>query len=190
MLERMSGPLCDAVLEQSGSGDTLTHLAASNLLLVPLDRRGEWYRYHHLFRDMLLAQLRRSEPDLVPVLYRRAAAWHERSAIPAEAMEYWMKAGQVDAAARLSGVLLLPAYQQGRAATAERWLGWLDDHGNMEKYPAVAVLAALIASRDREASCCRTMGQGRRARHGHGQPAGRKRHDRAVARAAARAPVP
>ena len=86
VLERMSGPLCDAVLKQSGSGDTLTHLAASNLLLVPLDRRGEWYRYHHLFRDMLLAQLRRSEPDLVPVLYRRAAAWHERSAIPAGAL--------------------------------------------------------------------------------------------------------
>jgi len=146
VLERMSGPLCDAVLEQPGSGDTLTHLAASNLLLVPLDRRGEWYRYHHLFRDMLLAQLRRSEPDLVPVLYRRAAAWHERSAIPAEALEYWMKAGQVDAAARLSGVLLFPAYQQGRAATAERWLGWLDDHGNMEKYPAVAILAALVAT--------------------------------------------
>ena len=146
VLERMSGPLCDAVLKQSGSGETLTHLAASNLLLVPLDRRGEWYRYHHLFRDMLLAQLRRSEPDLVPVLYRRAAAWHEQSAIPAGALEYWMKAGQVDAAARLSGVLLFPTYQQGRAATAERWLGWLDDHGNMEKYPAVTVLAGLIAT--------------------------------------------
>ena len=145
MLERMSGPLCDAVLEQPGSGDTLTHLAASNLLLVPLDRRGEWYRYHHLFRDMLLAQLHRSEPDLVPVLYRRAAEWHERSAIPAGALEYWMKAGQVDAAARLAGVLLFPTYQQGRPATAERWLGWLEDHGDMENYPAIAVLAALHA---------------------------------------------
>ena len=48
----MSGPLCEAVLEQSGSAVTLTELARSNMLLVPLDRRGEWYRYHHLFRDI------------------------------------------------------------------------------------------------------------------------------------------
>src|SRR5215472_16183436 len=55
VLERMSGPLCDAVLERPGSAATLAALARSNMLLVPLDRRGEWYRYHHLFRDMLLA---------------------------------------------------------------------------------------------------------------------------------------
>jgi LuxR family maltose regulon positive regulatory protein len=54
----------------------LADLAASNLLLVLLDRRGQWYRYHHLFRDMLLAELERLEPDLVSVLRRRAAGWH------------------------------------------------------------------------------------------------------------------
>src|SRR6202012_5421060 len=53
-LELMSGPLCDSVLERSGSAGTLAHLARSNGLLVPLDRRGQWYRYHHLFRDILL----------------------------------------------------------------------------------------------------------------------------------------
>jgi LuxR family transcriptional regulator, maltose regulon positive regulatory protein len=57
VLERMCGPLCDAVLEQSGSTGVLAELAGSNLLLVPLDRHGDWYRYHHLFRDMLLAEL-------------------------------------------------------------------------------------------------------------------------------------
>src|SRR5215469_13494823 len=62
-LERMCGPLCDAVLGTSGSATALADLAESNLLLVPLDRRGEGYRYHHLFRDMLVAQLRRQEPD-------------------------------------------------------------------------------------------------------------------------------
>jgi LuxR family transcriptional regulator, maltose regulon positive regulatory protein len=73
MLERMCGPLCDRVLELPGSGATLADLARSNLLLVPLDRRGQWYRYHHLFRDMLLAELERQEPGLIPVLRRRAA---------------------------------------------------------------------------------------------------------------------
>jgi ATP/maltotriose-dependent transcriptional regulator MalT len=60
VLERMSGSLCEAVLDLPGSGATLADLARSNLLLVPLDRREEWYRYHHLFRDTLLAELRRA----------------------------------------------------------------------------------------------------------------------------------
>jgi LuxR family maltose regulon positive regulatory protein len=57
VLERMSGPLCEAVLDLPGSAATLADLAGSNLLLVPLDHRGEWHRYHHLFRDMLQAEL-------------------------------------------------------------------------------------------------------------------------------------
>ena len=75
VLERMCGPLCEAVLEAAGSAAVLADLAEANLLLVPLDRRGEWYRYHHLFRDMLLAELHRLEPALMPVLRRRAAGW-------------------------------------------------------------------------------------------------------------------
>ena len=82
VLERMGGPLCDAVLEMSGSAAVLEELAGSNLLLVPLDRRGEWYRYHHLFRDMLLAELHRLEPGLIPVLRRRAAAGAWTTACP------------------------------------------------------------------------------------------------------------
>ncbi len=75
VLERMSGSLCEAVLEVPGSAATLAELARSNLLLVPVDRRGQWYRYHHLFRDMLLGELRRQGPGLIPVLHRRAAEW-------------------------------------------------------------------------------------------------------------------
>src|SRR5262249_51468685 len=67
VLERICGPLCEAVLEQPGSAAVLADLARSNLLLVPLDRQGEWYRYHHLFRDMLLAELARQQPGLAPV---------------------------------------------------------------------------------------------------------------------------
>jgi LuxR family maltose regulon positive regulatory protein len=70
VLERMSGPLCEAVLERPGSGVALAGLARSNMLLVPLDRRGQWYRYHHLFRDMLLAELERLEPGMMAVLSR------------------------------------------------------------------------------------------------------------------------
>ena len=146
VLERMCGPLCDAVLEMSGSAGVLADLEQSNLLLVPLDRRGEWYRYHHLFRDMLLAELHRLEPDLIPALHRRAAQWHEHHREPAEALEYWMKAGQADSAARLVGTLAFPAYQQGRVATSERWFRWLEDRGPTANQPAAAVLAAMISA--------------------------------------------
>jgi LuxR family maltose regulon positive regulatory protein len=146
VLERMCGPLCDAVLETDGSAGVLARLERSNLLLVPLDRRGQWYRYHHLFRDMLLAELQRFEPGLVPVLHRRAARWYERNGEPVEALGHWMKAGEADAAGRLVGALAFAAYQQGRVATAERWFGWLKDHGAAANQPAAAVLAAMISA--------------------------------------------
>ena len=101
MLEQMSGPLCEAVLELPGAAAVLAELARSNLLLVPLDRRGVWYRYHHLFRDVLLAELERAEPGLLPALRRRAAAWCLANGRPADALEYSIAAGDVDAVAQL-----------------------------------------------------------------------------------------
>src|SRR5215471_11464866 len=121
-------------------------LARSNLLLVPLDRQGEWYRYHHLFRDMLLAELRRGESGLIAALHRRAAQWHEANGAPGEALEYSMRAGDAATASRLVGGLVVPTYQGGRVATAERWFGWLEDRGALENQPAVAVLAAVFSA--------------------------------------------
>jgi LuxR family maltose regulon positive regulatory protein len=146
VLERMCGPLCDAVLELSGSTATLDDLARSNLLLVPLDQRGQWYRYHHLFRDMLLAELHRREPGLMPVLRRRAARWCLDNGMPEEALEYSMAAGDVEGPARLIGQLTVPAYRQGRVTTIERWLGWLEDHGGIGGHPMTAVLASLFSA--------------------------------------------
>ncbi len=146
VLERMCGPLCEAVLHMGGSASILADLAGSNVLLVPLDRRGEWYRYHHLFRDMLLAELHRWEPALMPVLRSRAAGWCLRNGWPEEALEYSMAAGDVDGAARLAGQLVVPAYRQGRVTTIQRWFRWLEDRGGITGYPMVAVLASLFAA--------------------------------------------
>jgi LuxR family maltose regulon positive regulatory protein len=145
VLERMTGPLCDAVLEQPGSGAILAHLAGSNLLLVPLDRRGEWYRYHHLFRDMLLAELRRVEPGLVPVLRRRAAAWCLRNGQAEEALEYSIAAGDVDMVAGLFEELGEVTWFQGRARTVERWMRWLEDQNAIQGRPLAMVSAGLFA---------------------------------------------
>ena len=146
VLERMSGPFCDAVLELTGSAATLDDLARSNLLLVPLDRRGQWYRYHHLFRDMLLAELERLEADLVPVLRRRAVGWCLRNELPEEALEYSIAAGDVDTVARLVQSQWLPTDRQGRFATLQRWFRWLDERGGIAGHPMVAVWAALLAA--------------------------------------------
>jgi LuxR family transcriptional regulator, maltose regulon positive regulatory protein len=81
VLSRLSGPLCDAVLDTTGSAEVLRSLEQSNLLLTALDRRREWYRYHHLFRELLRAELDRSDAALVPELHRRAATWSDANEI-------------------------------------------------------------------------------------------------------------
>ena len=78
ILDRLSGPLCDAVTGQDGGKAMLEALDRGNLFLVPLDDRRQWYRYHHLFADVLRARLLDEQPDLVPDLHRRASAWYEQ----------------------------------------------------------------------------------------------------------------
>jgi LuxR family maltose regulon positive regulatory protein len=146
VLERMCGPLCEAVLELPGSAAALEGLARSNLLLVPLDRHGWWYRYHHLFRDMLLAELQRREAGLMPALRQHAAGWCLQNGLPEEALEYSIAAGDLDTAARLVAGLGVPAYRQGRVTTVQRWFRWLDEQGGIEAYPLLAVFASLLAA--------------------------------------------
>jgi LuxR family maltose regulon positive regulatory protein len=136
--------MCDAVLDLPRSAATLAELARSNLLLVPLDRRGQWYRYHHLFRDMLLAELERQEPGMIMELRRRAARWCRDNDLPEEALEYSMAGADVDTAAALVEKLAVPARRQGRVTTLRRWFQWLDDRGGIEAHPMVTALAALI----------------------------------------------
>jgi LuxR family maltose regulon positive regulatory protein len=145
VLERLSGSLCDAVLNMPGSAAVLAGLARSNLLLVPLDRRGEWYRYHHLFRDLLQAELERAEPDLLPVLRRRAATWYLQQDLPEEALEYAILAEDVDTVARLVQTLWRPVYTRGRTATLQHWFRWLEERGGIEGHPLVAMNAAFLA---------------------------------------------
>ena len=145
VLERMCGALCDAVLEMPGGATALADLERSNLLLVPLDRRGQWYRYHHLFRDVLLAELERLEPGMMPPLRRRAAAWCLGHDLAEEAVEYSIAAGDVGMTARLVGGSWA-SVQRRRHATLLRWLRWLDDHGAVREHPMLAVSASMLAA--------------------------------------------
>jgi LuxR family maltose regulon positive regulatory protein len=144
VLERMCGPLCDAVLDTTGSSDVLTWLEESNLLLVPLDRQQRWYRYHQLFRELLLAELGRREPELIPELHARAASWCEANGLPESAIDHAQAAGDADRVARLVWKLAMPAYGAGRVDTTRRWFGWFEDQDLLGRYPQVAVLGAWL----------------------------------------------
>jgi LuxR family transcriptional regulator, maltose regulon positive regulatory protein len=109
--------------------------------VVPLDRRGEWYRYHHLFGQLLRDELERSEPDLVPALNARAMAWCIAHDLPEEAVVYGRAAGETGSVAGLVDALVLPAYYDGRMETAEEWLSWFGDD-ELADYPALAVYGA------------------------------------------------
>ena len=128
------------------AGRSAFDLLASKIHRPPLDRRKEWYHYHHLFRDMLQGELRRREPGLIPVLLRRAAGWCLRNPMPEEALEYSIAAGDVNVVARLEGKLGVRTYQRGASTTVQRWLGWLEDRGGIEERPMVAVLASIICA--------------------------------------------
>ena len=144
VLQRMCGPLCDAILGEQGSGDLLNQMEARNLLVVPLDRHREWYRYHHLLRELLQAELRRREPDLVLDLHFRAAAWFEANGMPEAAIGHAQAAGDYDRVARLILELQQPVWASGRVQTVLRWMKWLRDITSAEHYGAIAAHGSLI----------------------------------------------
>ena len=144
VLERMSGPLCDAVLATTGSADLLESLSRSNLLTTPLDRRRQWYRLHRLFRELLRSQLERQDPALAVELTRRAAEWCEGNGLPEPAIEYAMAAGDADRATRVVAAVALPVYADGRLAQLERWFGWFEANRLVERDAAVATLGAWV----------------------------------------------
>ncbi|HSB39528.1 MAG TPA: LuxR C-terminal-related transcriptional regulator [Gaiellaceae bacterium] len=141
VLDRMCGSLCDAMLRDEGSAQELEKIERANLFLVPLDSRREWYRYHHLFRDMLHRELVENEPELLPGLHSRAADWFEAHGDDESALEHAFAGGDADRAAAILAELVMPLYYSGRVATLERWLRRFEEAGLLERYPAIAVQA-------------------------------------------------
>ena len=144
VLDAMSGPLCDAVLETSGSAAVLDRLEARNLLVVPLDRQRVWYRYHQLFRELLASELARREPGCADRLHRNAARWCVENGMPETAMIHAQAAHDGDEVARLILELAQPVWASGRVDTVVGWMEWLEDQQLVERHPAVAVHGALV----------------------------------------------
>jgi LuxR family maltose regulon positive regulatory protein len=137
ILERLTGALCDAVTGQGGGGAMLEALNRGNLFVVPLDDRRQWYRYHHLFADLLRARLADEQPDQEAELHRRASAWYARAGDGDAAVRHALAAHDVERAADLVE-LAVPALRRDRRDTALR--AWV------EMLPAELVQARPVLS--------------------------------------------
>jgi LuxR family maltose regulon positive regulatory protein len=123
VLQRMCGPLCEAVTGDPAARDALEELERGNLFVVHLDDRREWYRFHHLFADVLQARLASRHPDAVPGLHARAAAWFESHDLHAEAVHHALAARDVDRAADLVERSWRVMDRRFQSAT---WLTWVE----------------------------------------------------------------
>ena len=147
ILDRLNGSLCDAVTDQEEGSVLLETLERGNLFVVPLDDKRHWFRYHHLFADVLFAHLRAEQPDQVSTLHRRASEWYEHNGLPADAIRHALAAEDFERAADLVE-LAWPAMRRGRQEAA--LLGWLkvlpDELFHVRPVLGVAYAHVLLAS--------------------------------------------
>ncbi len=127
ILDRLSGPLCDAVTAGAGARARLVALERANLFLVPLDDRRQWWRYHHLFADVLRAHLSEEQPESAPELHRRASAWYEREGDTTPAVRHAMSARDFERAAGLMELAIPALSRERREAEFHDWVQSLPD---------------------------------------------------------------
>ena len=154
ILERMTPSLCDAVLGTTDAAASLEALARSNAFLVPMDDHREWYRYHHLFRELLRAELGRRYPGLLPMYGRRAASWCELYGNPGLAFKYAYESGELAQAGRVALAHRDEFAMRGQSETVRLWLDRCTDE-EIDSDPRLALAAAWV---------CFYGGDGARAR--------------------------
>lgn len=143
ILDRFCGPLCDAVTGRSDGQATLEHLERGNLFLIPLDDERFWYRYHHLFGDMLRRKLEQGSPELVTELHRRASVWYEQNGWVTEALEHALRSQNTEEAARLVQQTVQEITQAGQAHTILRWMKSLSE-AVVRAHPRLCVYHATV----------------------------------------------
>jgi LuxR family transcriptional regulator, maltose regulon positive regulatory protein len=144
ILERLCGPLCDAVAGRKGSAKVLQAMEESNLLVIPLDRRREWFRYHHMLRDVLRLELRSREPEQITSLHRVASEWFEHNGLLEDAMEHARLAEDPDRVAMLFQRHIFDLNRTGRFATLHRWLAYLTPEMSSRR-PSIAFAATWVS---------------------------------------------
>ena len=149
VLDRLTGPLCDAVTARSGGRAVLESLERENLFVIPLDAHREWYRYHHLFADVLRAHLDDERPGDVRGLHRRASDWYDRAGDAEAAVRHALAAGDVDLAAARAEAAVPALLRERRESVICRWVDLLpDDVVQYRPVLAVGFIGALAASNE------------------------------------------
>src|SRR5215204_4068459 len=153
ILDRMCGPLCDAVTSRGDGQETLEYLEHANLFVIPLDEERRWYCYHHLFTDVLRQRLRETNATLLPELHRRASVWFERQGLAVEAVHHALEAHEIERAADLIEDIGLSVMLPGQVHTLLGWLAALPD-ALVRSRPALCVVhaAALMFAGQPEAA--------------------------------------
>lgn len=139
VLDRLAGTLCDALTGRDDGSLMLTTLERANLFLLPLDDRREWYRYHHLFADVLRARLLAEQPDLMPLLHQRASRWYDAHDLAEDAVRHALAARDFDRAAYLMEMAVPAIRRERREALLLGWLKALPDHC-IRRSPVLSVL--------------------------------------------------
>lgn len=152
VLDRLTGPLCDAVTGGVDGARMLEQLERGNLFIVPLDAERSWYRYHHLFADVLRARLRTEAPHQVASLHRRASDWFATQGLVEEAVQHALAASDFDRAARLMEVALPELRRTRQDGLLLAWVPLLPEPV-VRRSPVLSILAAwsLIMSGDLDA---------------------------------------
>jgi len=152
ILDRLSGPLCDAVTGQEEGSARLEVLERGNFFVVPLDDKRHWYRYHHLFADVLAAHLLAEQPEQVSTLHRRASAWYERHGSAGDAIRHALEAFDFERAADLVELAIPEMRRSRQDATLLGWLKALPDElFHFRPVLSVGYAYALLASGELEA---------------------------------------
>jgi LuxR family maltose regulon positive regulatory protein len=153
ILDGLCGPLCNAVAGREDGGEMLEALERGNLFVVPLDDKRQWFRYHHLFADVLRAHVTAAQPGRVPAMHRRASEWYEQNGLPADAIRHALAADDFE---RAAGLIELAGPSMEGTPQSAAWRGWVSALPD-ELVRARPVLSAwyayaLLASAEMEAA--------------------------------------
>jgi LuxR family transcriptional regulator, maltose regulon positive regulatory protein len=153
ILNRLNGELCDALTQEDGGQHVLETLERENLFVFALDEERRWYRYHHLFAEVLRHHLRRDRPDLVPELHRRASRWHEQNGLVDDAISHALAAQDFERAARLVEEATTNMLRRGEIALLLGWVEALPERllSSRPQLGTIHAWALLLAGRAEEA---------------------------------------
>jgi LuxR family maltose regulon positive regulatory protein len=145
ILKRLCGSLCNAVTERTDGQNVLEHLEATNLFIIPLDDERRWYRYHHLFSDLLHKHLLRTFPEHVTDLHRRARSWHEKQGLMDEAIHHALASQDFESAAALIEESVEATFMRSQVMNFLNWMEMLPNelvrsHPNLRFFRAWALL--------------------------------------------------